>query len=225
MSTTLRFLIDDCDEIVATVSSVLAAGAFELDHRPSVVLSETNLQYEQPDRLSDQGWMDGQQIVAVHRLHNGDVAHHFDGNETAFRVGDRVRVRLDRERREVQSRLLCAGRLIQFIGPQVVAGFTVVDSDFRPHRGKIEFCHPEYIPQSDSIADSFDAALCKLLNSDLPVTMSPLADGPFAYVMIGNCIRFKCTSAYPKSVRDVGPIRIRRLVAIGGRLQVRFGLG
>lgn len=224
MCTSLKFLFDESEEIDATVTEVMPTGAFEVDHRPSVILSETNLQYERPDRFSDHGWVNDQKVVAVHRLHNGDVVHHFDGGEPAFRMGDRVRVRVDRGWRNTQSRLLCVGRLIEMIGPIVVSGFKVVNSDYRPHRAKIEFGHPEFIPTDESVSKSFLSEVERLLDSELPISVSPIADGPFVYVTIGDFERFKCTSLYPKNLSEIGCVRISRIVAIGGRLQVRFGL-
>lgn len=209
-------------DISATILTVHKIGEGVDDDRPSLELSETIMQPETVNRNADRGWIDGVPIVHVTRSAIGHIQHHFEGRSNQFSVGQLVQIRLDSEWHRVQMRLICAGRLIQLTGPLVFHGLEPFGADYRLHRAKVEFGAPEYLPAADSVWPGFCSHIERFVSLDLPVRTTAMDGSDFRSVQIGDFRPFRCTAAYPTSLREIGKLSITKIVAVAGGLQVRY---
>lgn len=222
MNTILRYLNAGGLQTTATVLAVRPIGESEEDDRASVVLSETLLMHETPDRVADLGWIDGEPVVQVTRSRVGEILHHFAAPVGSFRVGQQVTVKVDVPRRDLQARLLCAGRLIELIGPEVFCDLEAVAADFRPHRAMIEFGAREFVPSAESLQPDFCQEIERCVRLDLPVKCERAGDAPFRRVQIGSFLAFPCSGVYPRTLKAVKGMEIMKVAAIGGHVQVRY---
>jgi Ser-tRNA(Ala) deacylase AlaX len=224
MNTILRYFQSGELETQATILAVYPVGEFEDDDRPSIVLSETVMQHEAPDRIADQGWIDDEPVVLVTRSRLGRVLHHIAGAGNGFAVGQQVRVKVEPACRQLQSGLLCAGRLIELVGPIVFADLAPVAADFRPNRSKVEFGAGEFLPSPESVRPDFCREVERYINRDLPIRFSHIDGDTFRRVQIGDFRPFPCSGVYPVSLKAIAHMLITNVVAVGGRLQVRYRL-
>jgi Ser-tRNA(Ala) deacylase AlaX len=222
MNTFFRYLNAGGLETTATVLDVRPIGESEEDDRASVVLSETLLMHETPDRVADLGWIDGEPVVQVTRSRLGEVLHHFAAPADRFRAGQRVAVKLDLPRRDLQARLLCAGRLIESIGPEVFSDLEPVAADFRPHRAKVAFGAREYVPPAESIQPGLCREIERNVRLELAVKCERAGDAPFRRVQIGGFRPFSCSGVYPRTLKAVTGLMITKVAVVGGRLEVRY---
>lgn len=209
-------------DISATILAVHKIGDCVDDDRPSVELSETIMQPETVNRNADRGWIDGVPIVQVTRSATGRILHHFDGQSGQFQVGQPVRIRLDPEWRRVLASLICAGRLIELAGPLVFYGLQPFGADYRLHRAKVEFGALEYLPDPAAVWPGFCARIEQLVGLDLPVRTTAMDGSDLQTVQIGDFLPFRCTAAYPASLREIGKLSITKIAMAAGGLQVRY---
>lgn len=225
MQTHLRYLHAGRLQTQATVLAIYPVGEFEEDDRPSVVLSETPMQHETSDRVADRGWIDGEPVVQVIRSRLGQVLHHIAAPPGRFRVGQQVQVKVDLHNRDLQARLLCAGRLIEMVGPVVFPDLDPVGADYRPHRAKVEFGAAEFVPPPDFVRPGVCREIERCINLDLPVECGPAGDASFRRVRIGDFRPFSCTGVYPRSLKAIRGLAVTNVAVVVGLLQVRYRMG
>jgi len=217
----------DVRETLATVLAVHPTGEFEADHRPSVVLSDTVLSHLTESRAADRGWIEDSVVVNVTKSPIGEVHHHHDGSQDRFRPGQLVRVQLDLRLRELNARLLSAGRLLELVGPRVVPGLQLVSSCFMPHCSAVHFGAGgalAFIPDPETVWADFNDEVETLIALDLPVKSIVVEGASFRQIQFGALPAFPCSGAYPRSLKMIGKVSITKIVNLGGRLQVRYGV-
>ena len=192
------------------------------DDRPSIELSETIMQHKTANRDPDRGWVDGVPLVQVTRSPIGRIQHHYDGHAGQFCVGQEVQIKRDSEWRRLQTRLSCAARLIELVGPMVFPDLEAVGADYRLHRTKVEFGAAEFIPAPDSVLPAFCYQVERMIKLDLPIQTTANNVGEFRSIQLGDFRPFRCSAAYPTSLREIGKLIITQIQSVGGRLQVRF---
>ncbi len=220
--TLLRQLVDHRLGLEAVVTAINPPGAIEDDDRPSLTLSETLFQDENDEHAADRGTINDVPIDQVLRSPTGEVSHHFAHGQGNFRVGQRVRLKIDHAWRQFIARMQCAGKLIELAGQEAYLGLWPIFGRCKPHQGCVTF-GGESFPSPDEMTTAITPVLRKFIDLDLPiaVTGDPKYLGS-RRVHIGEFQAFPCGGVYPRSASEVGDIVIWRIHAVGGRLRVHY---
>lgn len=213
-------------ELTTRVISTLPIGESARDDRASVICLESLMQPETANRCGDRGWINGEYVSLVTKSTLGQVRHHHDAQQSRFHVGQQAHIQVDSRWRDCQSRLLCLGRLVELIAPNLFPELKPISSDFRQHCAKIEFGTQGFVlslPDSKTVLCGLRKELDRCILLDLPVITEDIdSKSSVRQIQFGDFPSFLCSGIYPRTLKRIGKAILTRVVHIEGKLQIRY---
>lgn len=160
--------------------------------------------------------------VPVFDVRNGDDGgvDHLVASDTPFRVGDRVVMRVDAERRLLHARLHSAGHLIALAGELIEPKLKGVAGHHWPGEARVEFEGNAANPEA------FDTALRSMLEAmraaNLPISASLDGDGRRSIAI--EAARVPCGGTHVEETAAIGRIDIRKIKIKGNRVRVSYDI-
>ena len=129
---------------------------------------------------------------------------------------------VNQEVRSENTAIRLGGRVIEVIRQAAFIDMQAVKASYWPNRAWVEFDGFEYVPEPKSLLPVFRREIERALSRVLPITINEHPHSEFCQVRIGDYSPFVCCGTYPSSLRALEQIELIRIVAKGGRIQVRY---
>lgn len=168
---------------------------------------------------SDQGTLGGSRVLRA--VHNGnDVDHHVD-NLAGLKIGEKVAILVDSDRRHLNARYHSAGHLIACVVEHLFPNVKALQGHQWPGEARVEF--GGHLPQKSEIELSLQDAVNSSIKADLPII---ICGDPYASrsIKIGDFAAIPCGGTHAKSTSELGAIKIKGCKLKGDKLRVSYEL-
>lgn len=164
-------------------------------------------------QLADGGWIDQIEVSQVFCEH--DVIWH---QVSRLPVSDHVTLQLDKDRRQLHSRLHSAGHLLGALGEQF--GLQATKAQHWPDNAYVSFTLPSEIPPID--LSEWQQLLNQRILDDLNCKIEMKESG--RHVAFGNHLGYRCGGTHVQSTREIGPVDLYKVKVKSGVLTVCYRL-
>jgi Ser-tRNA(Ala) deacylase AlaX len=210
--------------------------------RLSIVLDRTVFYPQGGGQPSDTGRLDsaeGSFLVEDVRWFDGEVRHSGSSERGELRAGDRVQLAVDRERRELNTRLHSAGHVVDMavhrlgFGWIPGKGYHFPQGPYVEYEGRLDRDREELVQLLDTEAGALvDAdfatemrfvevdelpAYCRFIPENLPV-------GKPVRVVLYHDFGVACGGTHVSRLGEIGRIRVRKLKGKGGQVRVSYAI-
>ncbi len=185
---------------------------------PVVFLDQTIVAPQGGGQPSDLGWIGPAKILRADYADDDNIAHTVDSVD-GLRVGEEVEVRIDADRRAVNSRYHTAGHLIAGVAERLLPSLRAKGGHHWPGEARVEF-QCEIAPPS-GFESTLAAELRDAIEAGGQVSMT---DGvpPPRIVTIQNFPPLPCGGTHIGTLADLGEVTIRSCKWKKGCLRVGY---
>jgi Ser-tRNA(Ala) deacylase AlaX len=222
----------------------LAAEVVRVDpgERPSIILDRTVFYPQGGGQPSDTGRLDGAEgsfLVEDVRWLDGEVRHFGSIERGELREGEHVRLAVDRERRELHTRLHSAGHVVDMavhrlgLGWIPGKGYHFPQGPYVEYEGRLDRDRDELVELLDTEAGALVAAdfatemrfvevrelpdYCQSIPANLPA-------GKPVRVVLYHDFGVACGGTHVSRLGEIGRIRIRKIKGKGDQVRVSYAI-
>ncbi|MBI4152155.1 alanyl-tRNA editing protein [Candidatus Woesearchaeota archaeon] len=191
---------------------------------PKVKLDQTIFFAFSGGQASDEGTIGG--INVIEAVKQGDKENIIDieytlEKEPSFKVGEKVIIKIDPDRRRKLRNLHSAAHILYYLSQDFIGKVKIIGSNIAPEKARMDFLYEkplnELIPQLETKMNAF-------ITQNNPVTMKN--DDSKSDLRWWTCSEWKmpCGGTHVRSSGEIGPVRLKRVNIGKGKERIEIFL-
>lgn len=184
-----------------------------------VVLDQSVFYAFSGGQASDSGSINGIPVVEA-RKSGDDIIYKLE-SPPDFKEGDKVKIKIDWEKRYKLMKLHAASHVIYFLVENKTGLKKIIGSNVTTDKGRLDYEYPENI---DSILSDIEAKANEEFNQDSLIKMYPDENNPNKRWWECKSWKVPCGGTHPKSTSEIGNVRLKRKNIGSGKERIEIYL-
>ena len=184
-----------------------------------VILDQSNLYAFSGGQASDAGTIDGIPVTEARK--SGDELVYVLEGPPQFKVGDKVKVNIDWDKRYRLMKLHSASHIIYFVVQDEVGLKKLIGSNVTADKGRLDYEHPEAI---SPLLPGVEAKANELFAKDMEIKVYPDEQDPGKRWWEGLSWKVPCGGTHVKNTKEIGPVRLKRKNIGSGKERIEIYL-
>lgn len=186
----------------------------------AVMLDQTLFVPQAGGQPADRGTINGVPVIHVEaQADDPESVLHVVESIDLLPAGCRVQLRIDAERRRLNSRFHTAGHLLALVMEQLVPGCEALQGHHWPGEARVEFTYSGLV-QPDLIKQ-VEIEIARYIQADLPVR-GIFTNDNIRFVQIGDHRAVRCGGTHSSRLSEIGSVVLRNAKVKNGRLRIGY---